>query len=44
MTAGHNNIQLSSLPEDVRQQVFDFIEFLMRQKKGKDPANKCGRK
>ena len=44
MATAHNYIQLSSLPEDVRQQVLDFIEFLMRQKQGKDPEHKGGRK
>jgi hypothetical protein len=35
-------IQLSSLPEDVRKQVLDFIEFLMerRVEKSGDPAPK----
>ena len=44
MATAHDYIQLSSIPEDVRQQVLDFIEFLMRQKQGKDPANKGWRK
>ena len=34
MATAHNYTQLSSLPEDVRQQVLDFIEFLMRRKLG----------
>lgn len=37
MATAHNYIQLSSLPEDIRQQVLDFIEFLMRQKQGGEP-------
>ena len=32
MAAQDQYIQLSSLPEDVRKQVLDFIEFLMRRK------------
>lgn len=40
MGSAHNYIQLSSLPEDVRQQVLDFIEFLMRRKEGGDPQQK----
>lgn len=32
MAAQDQYIQLSSLPEDVRKQVLDFIEFLMRKK------------
>ena len=37
MATAHNYIQLSSLPEDIRQQVLDFIEFLMRRKPDGDP-------
>lgn len=44
MGTAHNYIQLSSLPEDVRKQVLDFIEFLMRQQQGKDPKKKGARK
>ena len=40
MATAHNFIQLSSLPEDVRQQVLDFIEFLMRRKQGDEPPEK----
>ena len=40
MPTAHNYIQLSSLPEDVRQQVLDFIEFLMRRKQGDGPPEK----
>ena len=40
MATAHNFIQLSSLPEDVRQQVLDFIEFLMRRKQGDEPREK----
>lgn len=40
MATAHNYIQLSSLPEDVRQQVLDFIEFLMRRKQGDGPTEK----
>lgn len=44
MGTAHNYIQLSSLPEDIRKQVLDFIEFLMQQKKGKDPKKEGARK
>lgn len=40
MAAAHNYTQLSSLPEDVRKQVLDFIEFLMRRKEGGEPQQK----
>ena len=40
MSSAHNYIQLSSLPEDVRQQVLDFIEFLMRRREGGEPGPK----
>ncbi|MBL7945231.1 MAG: DUF2281 domain-containing protein [Flavobacteriales bacterium] len=40
MATAHNYIQLSSLPEDVRQQVLDFIEFLMRRRHGQEPQEK----
>lgn len=40
MATAHNYIQLSSLPEDVRQQVLDFIEFLMRRRQGSVPHEK----
>lgn len=40
MATAHNYIQLSSLPEDVRQQVLDFIEFLMRRRQGNEPREK----
>ncbi|MBV6405548.1 MAG: DUF2281 domain-containing protein [Flavobacteriales bacterium] len=40
MASAHNYIQLSSLPEDVRQQVLDFIEFLMRRRQGNEPKEK----
>ncbi|MCO6483335.1 MAG: DUF2281 domain-containing protein [Flavobacteriales bacterium] len=40
MSSAHNYIQLSSLPEDVRQQVLDFIEFLMRRRQGSEPQEK----
>jgi hypothetical protein len=40
MATAHNYIQLSSLPEDVRQQVLDFIEFLMRRRQGNEPQEK----
>ncbi len=40
MSTAHNYIQLSSLPEDVRQQVLDFIEFLMRRRKVGEPQPK----
>ncbi|MBK9276028.1 MAG: DUF2281 domain-containing protein [Flavobacteriales bacterium] len=40
MATAHNYIQLSSLPEDVRQQVLDFIEFLMRRRHGHEPQEK----
>lgn len=36
MAAQDQYIQLSSLPEDVRKQVLDFIEFLMQKKE--EPA------
>lgn len=39
MAASDPYIQLSSLPEDVRQQVLDFIAFLMQRRK-KEPAPK----
>jgi hypothetical protein len=32
MSSADNYIQLSSLPEDVRKQVLDFIDFLLRRK------------
>ena len=35
MAAQDQYIQLSSLPEDVRKQVMDFIEFLMNRKQEK---------
>lgn len=37
MATADNYIQLSSLPEDIRQQVLDFIEFLVKHKQGSDP-------
>lgn len=37
MASAHNYIQLSSLPEDIRQQVLDFIEFLMKGRQGDSP-------
>jgi len=40
MATAHNYTQLSSLPEDVRQQVLDFIEFLMQRKEDGDPQKK----
>lgn len=42
MAAQDQYIQLSSLPEDVRKQVLDFIEFLMHRKeeKPKEPQQK----
>lgn len=40
MATAHNYPQLSSLPEDVRQQVLDFIEFLMRRRQGNEPQPK----
>ncbi len=40
MSSAHNYIQLSSLPEDVRQQVLDFIEFLMRRRENGEPQPK----
>lgn len=42
MAAQDQYIQLSSLPEDVRKQVMDFIEFLMnrKQEKPKESAPK----
>jgi hypothetical protein len=40
MPTAHNYIQLSSLPEDVRKQVLDFIEFLMRRKQDDGPLGK----
>ncbi len=44
MAAADHYIQLSSLPENIRQQVLDFIAFLMRQEQGSDPERKGGRK
>lgn len=38
MASSDNYIQLSSLPDDVRKQVLDFIEFLLRKKKGEGPG------
>lgn len=40
MATARNYIQLSSLPDDVRQQVLDFIEFLMRRKQDGGPQGK----
>ncbi len=40
MASTHNYIQLSSLPEDVREQVLDFIEFLMRRKPSEEHEGK----
>lgn len=40
MASANNYIQLSSLPDDVREQVLDFIEFLMRRKQEGDPHGK----
>jgi hypothetical protein len=42
MAAQDQYIQLSSLPEDVRKQVLDFIELLMkrREEKPQEPQHK----
>ena len=40
MSSAHNYVQLSSLPEDVRQQVLDFIAFLMRRRAEGTPPEK----
>lgn len=37
MASAHNYIQLSSLPEDIRQQVLDFIDLLMKGRQGGEP-------
>lgn len=37
MATADNYIQLSSLPEDIRQQVLDFIEFLRKRNAGGEP-------
>jgi len=37
MAGADNYIQLSSLPEDVRKQVLDFIAVLLRRKQGHGP-------
>ena len=39
MATAHNYIQLSSLPEDIRQQVLDFIDLLMKGRQGGDPKD-----
>jgi Protein of unknown function (DUF2281) len=41
MSAMDQYIQISSLPEDVRKQVLDFIDFLMKRKVvGQEPPKK----
>ncbi len=37
MATADNYIQLSTLPKDIRQQVLDFIEFLVKRKQGGGP-------
>lgn len=40
MATADHYIQLSSLPEDIRQQVLDFIGFLMKRKQGDEPEER----
>lgn len=46
MSTHDQYIQLSSLPEDVRRQVLDFIDFLMRRpdRTRKEPAEQYSKK
>ncbi len=37
MASADNYIQLSSLPEDIRKQVLDFIAFLLQRNQGGPP-------
>jgi hypothetical protein len=41
MSSKDQYIQISSLPEDIRKQVLDFIDFLMKRKaRDPEPPNK----